>query len=141
MSEVGAAAAVVAAVIAALERVAGLSGVFDGAPQRAGDAHAVVETGPETDWGHKSGAGAELRIALLIRCGGESPTRARALSGEARTAVERIGPQLAGGWRLVSLAMLRARVVPLAREREGPGWTGVVEYRARMLRAEESGAA
>jgi hypothetical protein len=45
-----------------------------------------------------------------------------------------IGPEL-GSWRLISLAMLRARVVPISRKGAAPGWTGVVEYRARLLRA------
>ena len=136
MSDQGAADALVAAMMKALSGVPGLSGVFDGAPRRAGDAHAVVETGPETDWGHKSGAGAELRLALLIRCDAESPARARALSGEARAAMEAIGPQLNGGWRLVGLVMMRARVVAAGRKEERPGWTGVVDYRARLLREE-----
>jgi hypothetical protein len=128
----GASAVLAAAVTAALRDVAGLSGVFDGAPIRAGDAHAEVEIGPETDWGHKSGAGAELRFALLVKCGGERPDRARALSGAARRAVDRLGPALSG-WRLVSLAMLRARVTPAGKE-ERPGWIAIVEYRARLLR-------
>ena len=128
----GAGAALAAAVTAALREVPGLSNVFDGAPVRAGDAHAEVEIGPETDWGHKSGAGAELRFVVLIRCGGERPDRARALSSAARGAVEAIGPVL-GGWRLVSLAMLRARVAP-GRKEERPGWAAMTEFRARLLR-------
>ena len=138
MADEGAAAAIAGAVTAALDGVPGLSGVFDGAPIQAGDAHAVVEIGPEGDWGHKSGAGAEVRLAVLIRCGGERPGRARALSYAAHSAVEAIGPQL-GAWQLVSLAMLRSRVVATregGRGGAGPGWTGVVEYRARMLRSE-----
>ena len=143
MADEGAAAALAAAALARLREVPGLSGVFDGAPIRAGDAHAVLEIGPETDWGHKSGDGAELRFALLIRCGGEGPARARALSEAARAAIARIGPEL-GEWRLVSLAMLRARVVATAgtaaRKAPEPGWTGVVEYRARLLRAQDGAA-
>jgi hypothetical protein len=128
----GASAALAAAVTVVLREVPGLSAVFDGAPIGAGDAHAEVEMGPETDWGHKSGAGAELRFALLVRCGGERPDRARALSGGVRRAVEKLGP-VVSGWRLVSLAMLRSRVTP-ARKEERPGWTAMVEYRARLLR-------
>jgi hypothetical protein len=109
--------------------------VFDGAPIQAGDAHAEVEIGPETDWGHKSGAGAELRFAVVIRCGGERPDRTRALSSAVRTAVEAIGPAI-GGWQLVSLALVRARVVPAGRKEARPGWTGVIDYRARLLREE-----
>jgi len=131
----GAAAALAGAVTAALRDVAGLSGVFDGSPIQAGDAHAALEMGPETDWGHKSGAGADLRFAVVIRCGGEQPDRTRALSSAARAAVKAIGPTL-GGWRLVSLALMRARVAPAARKEERPGWTGTTDYRARLLREE-----
>lgn len=134
MDDRGAAAAVALAVTEALWGVDGLSGVFDGAPIQAGDAHAEVEIGPETDWGHKSGAGAELRFAVVIRCGGERPDRARALSSAARAAVEAIGPAL-GSWQLVSLVMMRARVTQTGRKNAAPGWTGVAEYRARLLRA------
>lgn len=136
MADEGAAAALVTAVMAALRGVEGLSGVFDGAPMQAGDAHAVVEAGPETDWGHKSGEGAQVRLAVLIRCGGEAPGRARALGTTARAAVAAIGPELgaAGGWRLVSLAMMRARVAASGPRGAGPGWTSATEYRARLLR-------
>jgi hypothetical protein len=125
----GAAGALAAAVMAALRGVAGLSQVSDGAPIQAGDAHAVVEMGPETDWGFKEGAGAELRFAVRVACAGERPERARLLLERVRVAVAPLGPQL-GGWRLVTLSLVRARVVQAA----GPRWTCVADYRARMLR-------
>ena len=147
MADEGAAAALAAAVTAALKRVPGLSGGFGGVPIQAADAHAEVQIGPDTDWGDKGGAGAELRFAVGIGTGGERPDRARALSSAARVAVEAIGPELTAaaagsgaGWRLVSLAMMRARVAPVrgqaARGEARPGWTGSVDYRARLLREE-----
>lgn len=128
MGDGGAAAALAEAVTAALRQVGGLSQVADGEPIQAGDSHAVVEMGPETDWGHKTGAGAEIRFALLVRCGGERPDRARRLLAAAREQVEALGT-VASGWRLVSLAMMRARLV----REPGPRWTGAAEYRARLL--------
>ena len=47
--------------------VPGLSAAFNGVPIAAGHAHAEVDFGPETHWGHKSGAGAELRCAAAAR--------------------------------------------------------------------------
>ena len=129
MSGEGAAGALTASVIGVLRQVPGLSQVSDGAPLHAGDASATVEIGPETDWGHKSGEGAEVRLAVLIRCGGERPGRVRALMEMARQAVAAIGPDC-GEWRLVSLVMLRSRTV----RGSGPSWTGVAEYRARLLK-------
>ena len=128
--DAGAAGALAEAVVAALRNVAGLSRVSDGVPIQAGDASAVVEMGPETDWGHKSGAGAEVRFAVLIGCAGEEPGRARVLLERARAAVDAVGPRV-GGWRVVTLVTMRSRMV----RAPGPKWTGVVEYRARMLRS------
>ena len=129
-NEQGAAGALVAALVAALRDVPGLSQVSDGAPLQAADAAAIVEAGPETDWGFKGGEGAEVRFAIVLRCGGEAPTRARMIGERIRSAVAEVGPDL-GGWGLVSLAMLRSRVLREA----GPKWAAVIEYRARMIRA------
>jgi Protein of unknown function (DUF3168) len=126
----GAAAALAASVIAALRQVRGLSGVFDGPPLQAADAHAVLDIGPETDWGHKSGSGAEIRFAVLIRCGGEQADRTRRLVEDMRAALSALEPDL-GGWRLVTLVFLRSRIV----REPGPRWTGVIDYRAQMLAA------
>ena len=126
--EAGAQGALIGAVVAALGLVPGLSQVADGAPIQAGDACAVVETGPETDWGFKDGEGAELRFGVRVECGGERPDRARLMLERLRTALG--GLETGGGWRLVTLAMMRSRVVRAA----GPKWVGVVEYRARMMR-------
>lgn len=129
MNDEGASGAMAAAVVAALRGVSGLSQASDGRPIQAGDAAATVEMGPESDWGHKSGAGAELRFAVTILCGGEQPGRVRELLGAARTHVEAIGPEL-GRWRLVTLVMVRARTF----REDGPRWRGTVDYRARLLR-------
>lgn len=130
MSDEGAGGALAAAVVAALRGVSGLSQVSDGRPIQAGDAAATVEIGPESDWGHKSGAGAELRFAVTMLCGGEAPGRVRGLLGAARESVEAIGPELDAGWRLVTLVMVRARTL----REDGPRWRGSVDYRARLLK-------
>ncbi len=130
MSDEGAAGALSAAVVPALRQVPGLSQVADGRPIQAGDAAAALELGPESDWGHKNGEGAELRFAVTILCGGEQPGRVRGLVAAMRARVEAIGPELGSGWRLVSLAMTRSR----ATREDGPRWRGTVDYRARMLR-------
>jgi len=119
----------VAAVVARLREVPGLSQVSDGVPLQAGDAAAVVDAGPETDWGFKGGEGAELRFAVLVSCGGEVPGRARLLGEKVRAALAQLGPEL-DGWQLVNLVKLRSRVVRTA----GPKWTAVLECRARMVR-------
>lgn len=139
--EQGAATALADAVMAALAGVDGLSQIADGAPVTAADAAAVLEMGPETDWGWKGGTGAELRFAVIVRCGGEAPGRARALGERVRAAVAEVAVDQAGvdepgvdgvaGWRLVTLVLVRAALVRGA----GPGWTAVAEWRARMALA------
>lgn len=130
MEREGALTALTGAVMASLRAAPGLSGVSDGVPAQSADAHASLDMGPEVDWGHKNGAGAEVRFAVLVRCGGEAPDRARRLLEAVRGQVETIGPAI-GGWRLVSLAFQRARIL----REPGPRWIGAAEYRARLLAA------
>ena len=60
-----------AAAVKALERVAGIGRVHDAAPVTASAPHALVEIDAETDWGHKSGSGREIRLAAILRGEGE----------------------------------------------------------------------
>jgi hypothetical protein len=112
--------------LAALE----LGGVYPGPPLRAAFPYATVECGPETDWGHKSGRGRELRLAVTLRDAGERPDRAQAF-GEVVEAAMEAGLDVAG-WRLVTLALLRRRTVAEGRG-GGSGWAVALDYRARML--------
>ncbi|WP_158703042.1 tail completion protein gp17 [Allosphingosinicella vermicomposti] len=117
------------AVIAALEKLDIPGGVHDAAPERAAYPHAFVDIGPVSDWGNKSGAGREARIAVTIADKGRSAARLHGLMNEAEGAVSAVGA--VSGWSLVSLRFLRSRV---ARDRDGR-WAGVIEFRARMLAA------
>jgi hypothetical protein len=119
-----------AAVISALDGVAGLGRVYDGPPVQAAVPYAVVEPGAEADWGHKSGAGREVRLAVTIRDEGERPARLRRLMGEAEAALA--GLAAVAGWQLVTMRFLSSRV---AKDRQG-GWIGLVEFRARLLAGE-----
>ena len=133
----GAAAALQAASskMARIGPLAGLSGGYDAPPAQAVYPYATVEAGPETDWGHKSGAGSEVRLAVTVRDAGERPGRLLALLEAARAAIE--AGLAAERWQIVTLAWQRTRS---AREGKAPVgadtvWTGVVEFRARMLRS------
>jgi len=126
--QAGAGEAVLVAAAGLLETVPGIGAVYRGAPRRAAFPHAVVDGGVESDWGHKNGAGREVRFALVLRDGGERADRLLGLASEAEAALDRLGRELPG-WEVVSLAFLRSRIMP-----DGSGWTAVIEYRARMLR-------
>jgi hypothetical protein len=126
----GAGAALQAAALARLRAVEGLSGVYPGPPLRAAVPYAIVEAGAESDWGHKSGEGREVRLAVGLRDEGERPDRIAARMAAAEAALA--APLAVTGWQLVGLAFLRSR---LAREGRGgdSGWSGLIEYRARLL--------
>ena len=125
-----------AAIKAALEDHAPLAGavtaVFDAPPVRAALPHALVEEAVLTDWSTKDMTGREGRVTILLRDGGERPARLRALAGAAEDAIEAMPGALGEGWRIVSLVLLRSRIV-----REGDSrWMAASEYRVRMLRSE-----
>ena len=112
--------------LAALE----LGGVYPGPPLQAAFPHAIVECGPESDWGHKSGRGRELRLGVTLRDAGERPERAQAFADVAEAAIE-AGLEVEG-WRLVTLALVRRRTVAEGRG-GGATWAVAIDFRARLL--------
>ena len=126
----GAGQALAEAALAALRPIAALNGVYDGPPLAAAYPYALIETGPEADWSHKSGEGRELRLSILLRDKGERPERLRLIVAAAEAAADAIGPDLAG-WRLVNLLFLRGSML----RGTGAAWTAAIEYRARLLKA------
>lgn len=103
--------------------------VFDAPPVRAIAPYLVIEEPVLTEWGSKDRAGREGRIGVRIIDMAERPVTARALSAAADAALEAMAPALGEGWRIVTLNAVRSRIV-----RERAGWTGLNEYRVRMLR-------
>ena len=126
----GAGEALAEAALAVLGALDGLNGAFDGQPLTAAFPYALVETGSESDWSHKSGEGRELRLSILVRDKGERPTRLRILAAAVEAAITAIEPNLAG-WRLVSIVFLRGSML----RESGAAWTAAIEYRARLLKA------
>jgi len=116
------------AAAAALAEVPELNGCYPGPPLQAALPYATVEAGLETDWGHKSGAGREVRLTVTLRDAGQRPERLRRLAARAEAALGEVGGAI-GGWRIVTFAYLRGRLLP-----DGNGrWASVLDYRARML--------
>ena len=114
--------------LAALAAIEGLNGAYDGLPARASLPYAVIETGPESDWGWKGGEGRERRRAATVQDGGERPERLRALIG----AIEATLLGLSGGdeWRVVNVVLVRRRTT----QKRAGEWTGLAEVRVRMER-------
>jgi len=104
-----------------------LSGVYDGPPTRATFPYAAIDAGSESDWSHKSGEGREVMIATTLW--DDQPARLHPLADALEVAV--LGTQVIDGWQLVSLRLVRRRIV---RDVAGP-WAAVVDFRARLLRS------
>ncbi|MGN5375284.1 DUF3168 domain-containing protein [Sphingomonas hankookensis] len=110
-----------------LRAVLTTASVFDAPPVRGGRPYVVVDTPVLTDWGTKDAAGREGRVVVQLFDGGEVPERLRAIAAAAEGAVLS-APAALPGWRVVSVAFLRSRML-----RAGDGWVGTLEFRVRML--------
>lgn len=101
------------------------TGVYDGPPARAAFPYVVIDAGSESDWGHKSGAGREVLVALTVW--DEQPARLAGLAD----LVEGLAAGVGGvsGWQLVTMRLLRRRTV---RDAAGP-WATAIDFRARLL--------
>jgi len=116
------------ALVMSLGTVGELTGVFDGPPARARFPYVTIDAGTESEWGHKSGDGREVLVATTLW--DEQPARVHGLADAVEQALRAVGP--VGGWQLVSLALVRRRIV---RDVAGP-WATVVDFRARLLKTD-----
>ena len=114
-----------AAIADALTPVEGLTGIFDGPPARAAYPYVAIDATTESDWGHKSGAGREVLVAVTLW--DDQPARLHALADAVEQRIEAIGGLAM--WQLVTMRLMRRRIV---RDVSGP-WAAAVDYRARML--------
>lgn len=121
-------AALQAALAARLTAMGGLDGVYDGAPARAAFPYVAIDAGTEADWSHKSGEGREVSVATTLW--DDQPSRLHVLADAIEAAV--LGTAAVAGWQLVSLRLLRRRIV---RDVAGP-WAAAVDFRARLLKLE-----
>ena len=115
------------AIAGVLNGIGGLTGVFDGPPARAAYPYVALDATTETDWGHKSGAGREVMVAITLW--DDQPVRLHGLADAVEAAVS--GLSAVAGWQLVTMRLVRRRVV---RDVAGP-WAAAVDFRARMLAA------
>jgi hypothetical protein len=128
MEDPDAGAALAAAIIAAVAAIPAINGCGEGRPSVAATPYATLDIGPETDWGHKTGEGREVRFRLTVRDEGETPGRLRALLAQADGAIRDAAGGLPG-WSVTTLVMLRNTIAGAGPRR----WTGMRDYRARML--------
>lgn len=113
------------AIAAALTAVEGITGIFDGPPARAAYPYVALDATTETDWSHKSGSGREVMVAVTLW--DDQPVRLHALADALEAVLQ--SPGQVEGWQLVSMRLVRRRVV---RDVAGP-WAAALDFRARML--------
>lgn len=123
--EMSAGGALQSAIAAALSNVAGLNGVFDGPPARAAYPYVALDATTESDWGHKSGDGREVLVAITLW--DDQPTRLHELADEVEKQLDDL--PAVDAWQLVTMRQVRRRVL---RDVAGP-WAAAIDFRARML--------
>ncbi|MDP3676249.1 MAG: DUF3168 domain-containing protein [Novosphingobium sp.] len=109
---------------------AGLNTIAEEAPLRASPPWLGIVASASSDFGHKTGQGREVRVALELQTLGDNAAGTAALTSaiEARIAAM---PADQPGFRIASLTFLRARA-----EQRGEARRAVLlEYRARLIAA------
>lgn len=104
---------------------------FDAPPVRAALPYAVVEDAALARWGGAGIDGREGRVRIVLHDAGERPVRLRGLSAAVDEAVAGFSGDLGEGWRVVSLRLVRTRVV---RSGGGDRWTAMSEFAVKIYR-------
>ncbi|WP_176590378.1 DUF3168 domain-containing protein [Sphingobium sp. EM0848] len=121
--------AVVEALRGDADLMAGLNGLFDGAPGRASAPYGVVGDCVALDWGAKDVEGREVTVTVSLFDAAESPARLAGLLGRVDPVLRAV--EVAEGWRIVSRRLARSR---LSRTGARDGWQALVDYRLRVVR-------
>lgn len=107
---------------------AGLNAITEEAPSRVTPPWLGIVASASGDFGHKTGTGREVRVALELQCRGDDPATAAELVAAIEARIASLQSQQPG-FQVASLAFLRARA-----EHRGENRRAVLlEYRARLL--------
>src|SRR3954451_23913894 len=115
MSAGGALQSAIAAVLSGIEE---LTGVFDGPPARAAYPYAALDATTEVDWGHKTGDGREVLVAITLW--DDQPVRLHGLADAVEANLQAFDGIEA--WQLVTMRLVRRRIV---RDVAGP-WAAAI---------------
>ncbi|MEP2103213.1 MAG: DUF3168 domain-containing protein [Parasphingorhabdus sp.] len=106
-----------------------IDGIYDGPPPRARFPYLALATGASLDWSFKGGVGRELSLALTVHDDGDSAARLHRIMALVEEALA-AGLTDPDDWQIITFDFRRTRVL---RNAVSP-WSGLVEYRARVLR-------
>jgi len=109
-----------------------LNAVVEEAPLRTALPWLALTTSASANWGTKTLAGREIRVALELNFRSDDPLGGAALVAAIEARVESLPvDQSSSGFRIASVSMIRAR----AEQRGEAVRVVVLEYRARVLAA------
>ncbi|MES2303819.1 MAG: DUF3168 domain-containing protein [Pseudomonadota bacterium] len=109
-----------------------LNAVVEEAPSRTALPWLALTTSASTNWGTKTLAGREIRVALELNFRSDDPLGGASLVAGIEARVENLpADQSSFGFRIASIGMIRAR----AEQRGEAVRVVVLEYRARVLAA------
>lgn len=109
-----------------------LNAVVEEAPSRTALPWLALTTSASTNWGTKTLAGREIRVALELNFRSDDPLGGAALVAAIEARAESLpADQSESGFRIASIGMIRAR----AEQRDEAVRVVVLEYRARVLAA------
>lgn len=107
---------------------AGLNAITEEAPLRASPPWLGIVASASADFGHKTGTGREVRVALELQYLGDDPAAAADLVRAIEARIVAL-PAAQEGFRVASLSFLRAR----AEQRGEARRALLLEYRARLI--------
>lgn len=110
--------------------VQGLNAITEEAPLRATPPWLGIVASASADFGHKTGTGREVRVALELQCRGDQHDVAADLVAAIEARIDAL-PADHPAFRVASLTFLRARAERRADNRRAI----LLEYRARLLAA------
>lgn len=111
--------------VARLQGVSDLTGVYDGPPARAAYPYLVADCGAEQDWSAKDFVGREVAVALTLW--DDQPARLQRVANVVEKTLDT--ELLVDGWTIASWRFLRRRTL---RDVAGP-WATAIDFRARLL--------
>ena len=105
-----------------------LNAIVEEAPSRTAFPWLAIAASASTDWGTKTEAGREVRVALELHCRGDRADVAADLTTAIESRVAAL-PAAQDGYQIVTIQFLRAR----AEQRAGNTRAILTEYRFRLL--------
>lgn len=105
-----------------------INAVTEEAPSRTSPPWLAIAASASADWGCKTNAGREVRVALELHCRGDTPDAGSAIIAAIEARIEAL-PRAQTGFAIAAIRFLRGRA-----EQRGESTRAIlIEYRFRLL--------